>query len=160
MHSFVNDLERPIGIYLYGRRMYEVMTYWETADRSRSSRPTSWTMPGSGRQPTRSCTRRPWSRSPLPGRESRRASTPAGIRQLKDIADRDISVGGAELAAQAFEAGLVDELHLLVSPVVVGGGKRALPVDDVRLDLTLQSTRRFANGVVHLQYLVAGLPTR
>jgi dihydrofolate reductase len=81
---------------------------------------------------------------------------PEAIRQLKATAERDLGVGGPELAAQALEAGLVDELHLVVAPVVVGGGNQALP-DKVRLDLELLDERRFDNGMVHLRYRTADL---
>ena len=75
VHAFVNDLERPVGTYLYGRRMYEAMVYWETAQPSPTSRPSSGTSRRSGRRPTRSCTPRRWSRSPAPGRASSATST-------------------------------------------------------------------------------------
>jgi dihydrofolate reductase len=76
---------------------------------------------------------------------------PEAVRQLKAQAGRDISVGGPDLAAQAFKAGVVDEYHLFVTPIVVGGGKRSLP-DGVRLELELLDERRFGSGVVHLHY--------
>ena len=76
---------------------------------------------------------------------------PEAIRQMKALAGRDLIVGGPELAAQAFKAGLVDECHLFVAPMVVGGGKQSLP-DDVRLKLELLDERRFGNGIVYLFY--------
>jgi dihydrofolate reductase len=148
---FVNDLERPVGTYLYGRRMYETMLYWETAR----------TVPG---QP--SCVREftgiwqaadkvVFSRTLESVSSARtrieRNFDPGMIRQLKSAAERDMAVGGADLAGQAIKAGLVDELQLFLVPVVVGGGKRALP-DGVRSDLELQDTRRFASGAVYLRY--------
>jgi riboflavin biosynthesis pyrimidine reductase len=76
---------------------------------------------------------------------------PEAVRQMKERAGRDISVGGPDLAAQAIKAGLVDEWHLFVAPIVVGGGKQSLP-NNVRLKLELLDERRFGNGMVHLHY--------
>ena len=151
VHTFVNDLERPIGIYLYGRRMYEVMVYWESADRFKDQPPyiqdyaRIWQAADKVVYSTTLDT--------VSSAKTRIAEhfDPSGIRQLKEIAERDISIGGADLAGQAVKAGLVDEYHLLVSPVVVGGGHKALP-HDVRMNLELQDHRSFSNGVVHLQY--------
>lgn len=154
VHAFVNDLERPIGTYLYGRRMYETMTYWETAG-----------LDGDEHEPVeadyaaiwRAADKIVFSRTlDAPSTERTRIDRdfdPAAIEELKRSSDRDLSVGGAELAGQAISAGLVDECQLLLCPVLVGGGKRALP-DDVRVDLELQDERRFGNGVVWLSYAV------
>ena len=149
--AFVNDFERPVGTYLYGRRLYEEMTGWETAH----------TQPGQA--PLMLDFARIWqaadkivySRS-LPAVSTARTwlerrFDPDAVRQLKAQADRDLTVGGPELAGQALKAGLVDEVHLLVCPVVVGGGKRALPAG-ARLRLELLATGRFGNGVAHLHY--------
>jgi dihydrofolate reductase len=150
VHRFVNDLERPIGTYLYGRRMYEVMGYWETAhvaDQSPFIRDYAeiWQAAEkivySNTLETVSSART----------RIERDFDPDAVRQLKASAGRDISVGGPDLAAQAFKAGLVDELHLFISPVLVGGGNQSLP-DKVRLKLELLDERRFGNGVVHLHY--------
>ena len=151
VHAFVNDLERPIGTYLYGRRMYEVLRYWATA-------------PTDAAQPTfmrdyaeiwQAADKVVYSTSlesvDTPRTRLERAFDPSAIREMKASSDRDLSVGGPHLAADALRAGLVDELHLFLNPVVVGGGNRALP-DGVRLDLELLDERRFANGVVHLHY--------
>jgi dihydrofolate reductase len=150
VHAFVNDLERPVGTYLFGRRMYETMVFWEhppeLAGRPRVVQDFasiweaaekvvySTTLQGVASVRTR----------------LERSFDPEAVRQLKAVADRDLTVGGAELAARAIEAGLVDEYHLFVVPVVVGGGKRSLP-DDVRLDLELLDERRFGNGTVYLR---------
>ena len=161
VHTFVNDLERPIGIYLYGRQMYEVMVYWETADRVPDQPPyiqdyaRIWQAADKVVYSTTLDT--------VSSAKTRIAESfdPNGIRQLKEIAERDITIGGADLAGQAMKAGLVDEYHLLVSPVVVGGGHKALP-DDVRMDLELQDHRSFSNGVIHLHYrtpMSEGWPT-
>jgi dihydrofolate reductase len=151
VHAFVNDLERPIGTYLYGRRMYETMVYWETAhtvaDQSRAMQDYAaiW----------QSADKVVYSKTLDTVSSARtrieREFDPEAVRRLKAEARRDISMGGPTLAGAAIEAGLVDECHLFVVPAVVGGGKRSLP-DDVRLDLELLDERRFAGGVVHLHY--------
>jgi dihydrofolate reductase len=149
--AFVNDLERPIGTHLYGRRMYETMVFWETAS-------TSGDQPAVTRDYTeiwRAAEKIVYSRT-LRTLSSERTRIehdfdPAAIRRLKESSARDITVGGAELAGEAMAAGLVDECHLFLVPVIVGGGKRALP-DDVRVPLELLAERRFRSGVVHLRY--------
>ena len=151
VHVFVNDLERPVGTHLYGRRMYEVMAYWETAD-------TVVDQPSFVRDYAeiwKAAEKIVYSRTLAEVSSARtrieREFDIDAVRQLKATADRDIGVGGPDLAAQAIRAGLVDELHFFLAPVVVGGGKHSLP-DDVRLDLELLDERRFANGVVHVHY--------
>jgi len=147
----VNDLERPIGTHLYGRRMYETMVFWETA-------------PAGAGQPAvtrdfaeiwRVAEKVVYSRTlQAPSSERTRIERdfdPAAVRRLKESAARDITVGGAELGGQAMAAGLVDECHLFLGPILVGGGKRALP-DGVHARLELLAERRFANGVVYLRY--------
>lgn len=150
VHSFVNELERPVGTYLYGRRIYETMAVWETMPLDEQ--------PGYIRDYAelwRDSDKIVYSRT-LDGPSTSRTRIERdfdadAVRRLKDEAERDLAVGGAELAAQALRAGLVDELHLLLAPVLVGGGKRALP-DDVRLPLELVGERRFDSGFVHLHY--------
>ncbi len=153
VHGFVNDLERPIGTYLYGRAMYDVMSYWDTA-------PTDAAEPSVERDYTQiwqSADKVVYSRhlDAVSSAKTRieRSFDPDVVRRMKASADRDISVGGPRLAAEAFKAGLVDELHLFLTPVVIGRGKRSLP-DDVRVGLELLDLRRFGNGVVHLHYRV------
>ena len=148
VHAFVNDLERPIGTYLYGRRLYDVMVAWETiTDQQPSIRDYGdiW----------RAADKVVYSRSMETVSSERtrieRSFDPDAIRQMKAAADRDISVGGPTLAAQALRAGLVDEIRLFLAPIVVGGGTRGLP-DEVRLALELLDERRFANGMVYLRY--------
>lgn len=149
--ALVSDLERPIGTYLYGRRMYETMVYWETA----------------GTGPDEPAATRDWaaiwqaadkivySRTLQTASSERtlieRDFDPAKIRSLKASSARDITIGGAELAGEAMASGLVDECHLFLCPIIVGGGKRALP-DDVLVPLDLLAERRFHGGVVHLHY--------
>jgi dihydrofolate reductase len=151
VHTFVNDLERPIGTYLYGRRMYEVMVYWETAQVGADQ-------PAFVRDFTsiwQAADKIVYSTTLETVSSARtrieRQFDPAVVRQLKAAAGRDISVAGPDLAAQAFRAGLVDECHLFVTPIVVGSGKQFLP-DNVRMKLELLDERRFGNGVVHLHY--------
>jgi dihydrofolate reductase len=153
VHTFINDLERPLGTYLYGRRMYDVMVYWETP-------------PTLGQPPVIQDYTEIWHAADkivysttLESASSTRTRIerdfdPAAVRHMKAAAERDISVGGPSLASRAIEAGLVDEFHLLVVPVTVGGGTKGLP-DEVRLQLELLDERRFHSGVVHLHYRVS-----
>jgi len=152
MHTFVNELEHPVGTYLYGRRMYEVMVAWETMDLSEQPAfirdyAEIWRAADkivySKTLETISSARTRLERDFDPGSIS--------IRRMKAQAGPDMSVGGPDLAAQAIEAGLVDECHLFLTPILVGGGQRSLP-NNVRLKLELLDERRFENGVVHLHY--------
>jgi dihydrofolate reductase len=151
VHAFVNDLERPVGTYLYGRRMYETMVFWESP-------------PDLGEQPPvmqefaeiwQAADKIVYSKTlqTVSSAKTRieRDFDPEAVRQLKATAGDDLTVGGSELAAQAIAAGLVDEYQLFLVPVVVGGGKRSLP-DNVRLNLELLDERRFGNGTVYLHY--------
>ena len=154
VHAFVNDLERTVGTYLYGRRMYQVMAAWET-------------MPLAGQSPAmrdyaeiwRGADKVVYSRTLEDVASARtrieRNLDPGAVRELKASAGADLSVGGPHLAAEALRAGLVDEIHLFLNPVVIGGGNQALP-DGLRLELELLDERRFGNGVVHLHYHVMG----
>jgi len=151
VRTFVNDLERPVGTYLYGRRMYEVMAYWGNAKAVSVQPPVmrdyaqiwqaadkivySKTLETVSRARTR----------------IERTFDPDAVRQLKATTGADITVGGPDLAAQAIKAGLVDECHLFLAPIVVGAGNPSLP-DDVRLKLELLDERRFGNGMVYLRY--------
>ncbi|MBJ7608159.1 MAG: dihydrofolate reductase family protein [Candidatus Dormibacteraeota bacterium] len=153
VHAFVNDLERTVGTYLYGRRMYEVMTYWETAHTVAGQPPVAldfaqiWQSADKVVYSTTLAT--------VAGARTRieRRFDPDTIRSIKAAAGRDLTVGGPELAAHALRAGLVDELHLFLTPIVVGGGTQSIPAD-VRIQLELLDERRFRNGVVHLHYRV------
>ena len=148
VHGFVNDLERSIGTYLYGRRMYEVLVAWETMD---DPHPIMRDYAEIWRAAEKVVYSRTLQRPSSARTRLERSFDPDSVRQLKAAAASDVSVGGAALAGQAIAAGLVDEYHLLLSPVVVGGGTRALP-DRIRLALELVAQRRFGNGVVHLHY--------
>jgi dihydrofolate reductase len=155
VHTFINDLERPVGTYLYGRRMYETMVYWETAHTLPLQSPVAREFAQIWRAAEKivySGTLEDVSSSETRIQRSFEAET---VQRLKSTAERDISVGGTELAAQAIKAGLVDELHLFATPVVVGGGKPAL-ADGVSLALELLDVRRFTSGVVHLRYAPRG----
>ncbi|MDQ6713232.1 MAG: dihydrofolate reductase family protein [Candidatus Dormibacteraeota bacterium] len=151
VHAFVNDLERRVGTYLYGRRMYDVMRYWEA-------------VPAGADQPAvvkdyaqiwQAADKIVYSRTLSTTSSARtrieRDFDPEAVRRIKATASRDISVGGPDLAAQAIKAGLVDEVHLFVVPILVGGGKRALR-ENVRVKLELLDEHRFGSGVVHLHY--------
>lgn len=148
VHAYVNDLERLIGTYLYGRRIYEVMRYWETNEpdhpverdftelwRAADKVVYSTTLDAVATARTR----------------LERMFDPAAVGALKAGAERDVSIGGPTLAASALRAGLVDECHLFVVPVVVGGGTAWLP-DGLHAELALRGERRFASGFVHLHY--------
>jgi dihydrofolate reductase len=151
VHAFVNDLERSVGTYLYGRRMYEVMVVWDDPDTFAGGLPVIRDYA----QIWQAADKVVYSKTLEAVSSSRtrieRDFEPDAIEEMKARAARDLSVAGPELAAQAIEAGLVDELHLFLAPIVVGGGKPSLP-DGVRLELDLLSERRFGNGVVHLHY--------
>jgi dihydrofolate reductase len=151
-HAFVNDLERSVGTYLYGRRMYQTMAVWQTM-----GGPDTSPIEDDYAEVWRAADKVVYSTSlaevSTPRTRLERAFDPGAVRRLLDETDRDVSIGGPTLAAQAFRAGLVDELNLFLHPVVVGGGTRALP-DGVRLELELVDEHRFASGVVHLRYTV------
>jgi dihydrofolate reductase len=151
VHAFVNDLERPIGTHLYGRRMYEVMAYWETAGTAADQPPFIRDYAEIWKAADKIVYSRTLAEVSSARTRLEREFDIDAVRQLKATADRDISVGGPDLAAQAIKAGLVDELQLFLAPVVIGGGKRSLP-DEVRLELELLDERRFANGVVYLHH--------
>jgi dihydrofolate reductase len=151
VHAIVNALERPVGTYLYGRRMYEVMVYWETAHMLADQPPFVEDFAELWQAADKIVYSKTLETVSSARTRIEREFDPEAVRQLKASAPRDLTVGGPELAAQAIEAGLVDELHLFLTPIVVGGGKQSLP-DGVRLKLELLSERRFGNGVVHLHY--------
>jgi dihydrofolate reductase len=151
VHSFVNDLERPVGTYLYGRRMYEVMVFWETADTLPDEPPVVQDFAQIWQAADKIVYSTTLEKASSARTRIERAFDHDAVRQMKASAQRDITVGGPDLAGQAIKAGLVDELHLFVASVVVGSGRQALP-NDVRLELDLVDERRFGNGVVYLRY--------
>jgi dihydrofolate reductase len=152
VHAFVNDLERPVGTYLYGRGMYEVMAGWETAHVGAGEPPAIHDFAQIWQAADKIVYSKTLERVSSARTRIERDFDSEAVRQLKAAAGRDLSVGGPGLAAQAIKAGLVDELHLFLAPIVVGGGIRALP-DKVRLELDLLDERRFGNGMVLLHYL-------
>jgi dihydrofolate reductase len=155
VHSYINELASSVGTYLYGRRMYETMVYWETAH----------TLPNQPKfvldwaRQWQAADKIVYSRTLAEPSSSRtrieREFDPDAVRKLKADCEHDITVDGPELAEQAIKAGVVDEFQMLVCPVVVGGGKRYFP-NDVRLDLELIDERRFASGVMWLRYGTRG----
>jgi dihydrofolate reductase len=151
VHSFINDLQRPVGTYLYGRRMYETMAGWETdhtlAVQSQLMREFAQIWQGADKIVYSTTLENPSTARTRIERDF----DPETVRQLKASAERELTVGGADLAGHAFKAGLVDECQQFVVPILVGGGKRSLP-DDVRLELELLDQRRFGNGMVYLRY--------
>jgi len=150
VHAAVNDLARGIGTLLLGRRMYEVLVAWETMETSDEP-----AVIGDFAAIWRDADKVVYSSTLADVSSARtrieRSFDPTAVRALRDGADRDLSVAGPTLAAEAFRAGLVDRVDLFLSPVIVGAGTRALP-DGVRLDLELTDERRFANGAVSLRY--------
>ena len=155
VHAFVNDLERPIGTHLYGRRLYEVMTGWETMHTLPDQTPQTLDFAAIWQAAEKVVYSRTLETVSSARTRIERDFAPDAVRQMKAEADRDISIGGATLAGEAIRAGLVDELHLMVNPIVVGGGTPSLP-DGVRWELELLDERRFANGVVYLRYRATG----
>jgi dihydrofolate reductase len=155
VHAFINDLERPIGTYLYGRRMYETMVFWESVNPGPDQPAVMRDFAGIWGAAEKIVYSR--ARQTVSSARTRieRDLDPDAVRLLKETSEADITIGGAELAGQALALGLVDECHLFLGPIVVGGGKRALP-DNIHAQLELLDTRRFRNGVVHLRYRVSG----
>jgi len=154
VHAHVNALERPIGTYLYGRRMYDTMVFWETEGDGADEPPVMHEYATTWRAADKVVFSRTLTEPASARTRIEREFDAAAVRALVETAPTDVSIGGAEIAGQALAAGLVDEVHLFVVPAIVGGGTRALP-DGARLDLELVDERRFASGFVHLHYRVA-----
>ena len=156
VHAYINDVMRTVGTHLYGRRMYEVLAAWETIDTG----PTQPEVIRDFAALWRAADKVVYSTTLETPRSARtrieRTFDADGIRRIKAVADHDLAIGGPTVAARAFEAALIDEVHLFVNPVIVGGGLRALP--PTRVDLELLDDRRFANGVVDLHYRTTGRP--
>ena len=142
VHRFINDLERAAGTYLFGRRMYEIMMVWETDPTLAADSPITRDYAVYSRTLETVSTRKT---------QLERNFDPESIRQLKESVEQDILIGGPGLAAHAFEAGLIDECQLFLTPIIVGGGKQSLP-ENVRIGLELLEERRFGSGVVYLRY--------
>ncbi len=151
VHVFINDLERPVGTYLYGRRMYETMAVWETLDAGPDQRSVSRDFAHIWRSADKIVYSRTLQDVSTPRTRLERAFEPQSVRILKAQAQRDLSVGGPDLAAHAIKAGLVDVYQLFVTRIIVGGGTRAFPVG-CRQTLELLDERRFDNGTIFLHY--------
>jgi dihydrofolate reductase len=158
VHAFVNDLLRPVGNYLLGRRMYDTMVYWERLPDAAAQPPVVRDFAEIWQRAEKIVYSKTLQAASSAKTSIEREFDPAAVRQLKATADSDLAVAGPELAARAIEAGLVDEYHLFLVPVVVGGGKRFLPDRNVRLDLELLDERRFRNGTMYLSYRTAKSP--
>jgi len=151
VHAFINDLERPVGTYLYGRRMYETMAVWETIDSGPDQRPVWRDFANIWRSADKVVYSRTLDEVSTPRTRLERAFEPEAVRLMKASAERDLVVGGPDLAAHAIRAGLVDIYQLFLTPIMVGGSKQALP-DGCRQALDLVAERRFGNGMVFLHY--------
>jgi dihydrofolate reductase len=151
VHAFINELERPIGTYLYGRRLYETMAGWETDPSLAEQSPVMRDYAEIWGAADKIVYSRTLASVPTGRTRIEREFDPDAVLRLKAGAERDLLVGGADLAAQAFRAGLVDEFHLFLAPILVGGGKRSLPAD-VRMKLELLDQRCFGNGMVYLRH--------
>jgi dihydrofolate reductase len=152
VHTFLNDLDRPLGTFLLGRRMYEVLVAWETMDTA-DQPPFMKDYAEIWRAADKIVYSRNLEKASSTKTRIERSFDADAVRQLKAAAGRDIGVGGPDLAGQAIRAGLVDEVHIFLAPLVVGGGTQALP-DDVRVMLELMDERAFSNGTVHLHYRI------
>jgi dihydrofolate reductase len=153
VHAFINDLERSVGTYLYGRRMYETMVYWETVSTGDDQLAVSREFAQIWRAADKIVYSRTLETVSSERTRIEREFEPDAVQRLVEASAADVTVGGAELAGVAMRAGLVDECQLLLAPIIVGGGKRALP-NDVVAPLELLDERRFGGGVVHLRYRV------
>jgi dihydrofolate reductase len=152
VHAFVNDLERPIGMYLYGRRMYETMVFWESPPELTAQPPYVQDFAEIWQKADKLVYSKKLQTVTSAKTRIERNFDPESVRRLKATAGADLSVGGPELAAQAIKAALIDEYHLFLAPVLVGAGKRSLPGNDVQVNLELLDQRRFRNGTVYLRY--------
>jgi len=157
VHAFWNDHERHIGTSLYGRRMYETMRVWESDDWLAAQPAVVRDYAGIWRDADKVVYSSTLDEVSTARTRIERQFEPEAVRELKKASDSDLSVGGAALGAEAFRHGLVDECVLLLGPVVVGGGKPALP-RGLRLDLELLDHRRFGNGVIYVHYAVRHTP--
>jgi dihydrofolate reductase len=153
IYALINDLHRPIGTYLYGRKNYETMTVWETPDVIPGQAPAMRDFGGIWQAADKIVYSKSLETVSTPKTRLEREFEPQAVRDLKAQLPHDISVAGPNLAAQAIRAGLVDEYHLLVIPFMLGGGKQVLP-SSVRVKLDLLDERRFGNGWVYLRYRI------
>lgn len=148
--AFISDLERPVGTHLYGRRLYEMMVGWENDPAVAQRSPEDGDFAAIWQLAEKIVYSWTLQEAPTSRTRIERTFDPDAVRQLKEAATSDLTIGGADLAAHALRAGLV-EAHLFLAPVVVGGGKAFFP-DNVRMDLELLDERRFGNGMVFVRY--------
>ena len=153
VHQFITELVRPFGTYLYGRRLYDTMAYWGAP--VESYLPEQRDFAEVWQKGEKIVFSRTLTNAATGNTRIEREFDPEAIRKLKQESPHDIGIGGAELAGLAIEADLVDECHLFLNPVIVGGGKRAFPAA-LRRNLELLETRRFDTGVIHLRYRIRG----
>jgi dihydrofolate reductase len=151
VHAFVNELTKPIGTYLHGRKTYELMIYWETADAEPGQNPVAKDFALIWQAANKIVYSRTLETVSTARTTLERELDLGALRQLKESSEQPLAIGGPSLAQSAIKAGLVDEFELFVNPVVIGGGTQALP-DGARLDLKLLDEHRFGNGVVYLRY--------
>lgn len=151
MHAFANNLERGVGTHLYGRRMYETLMVWETDPNLAAESPLLRDFAEIWQAANKIVYSKTLKAVSTRKTQIERNFDPEAIRQLKEASEYEIFIGGADLAAHAFRAGLIDEYHLFLTPIIVGGGKPSLP-DNVQLKLELLEERRFGNGMVYLRY--------
>ena len=151
VHRFINNLERTAGTYLYGRRMYETMMVWETDPNLAADSPLTQDFAEIWQAANKIVYSKTLAAASTRKTQIERNFDPKAVKQLKEFATHDILIGGPNLAAHAFRAGLIDECHLVLTPIIVGGGKPSLP-ENVRLELELLEERRFGNGMVFLRY--------
>jgi dihydrofolate reductase len=154
VHAFINDLERGFGTCLYGRRMYEMLVYRESPEADDDKSPIALDFAGLWMAADKVVYSRTLEGVSSAKTRLERSFDPEAVRRMKEQADRDLSIGGSELAGQALEAGLVDDIHLFLMPVMFGGGKAVLP-DHVPATVELLGVDRFEHGVVHLHYGIA-----
>ena len=150
---FITNLVRATGTHLYGRRMYETMMVWETDPNLAAESPLNRDFAEIWQAADKIVYSRTLEAVSTRKTQLERNFNPEAIRQLKEAVEQDILIGGPELAAHAFRSGLIDECQLFLTPIILGGGKPALP-NNVRLELELLEERRFGNGVVFLRYRV------
>jgi dihydrofolate reductase len=153
VHSFVNQLERPVGTHLYGRRMYDVLRYWEDPEDIAEQPDHIREYAGIWQAADKIVYSSTLESVSTARTRLEREFDPTVVRRMKETAAADLSIGGPGLAAEALRAGLIDELHQFLCPVLIGGGRAWLP-DGLRTDLELVEERHFTGGVVHLHYRI------
>ena len=151
--KFITDLMRPIGTHLLGRRMYETMMVWETDPKFAAESSLKRDFAEVWQAANKIVFSTTLENLPTRKTQLMRSFEPETIRQLKANSEHDILIEGPEIASHAFRAGLIDECHLFILPVVVGGGKSAIP-NNLRLNLELLEEQHFGNGTVYLRYRI------